>query len=82
MQLIDFVTTLERVTGLRARIVAQPLPAADPPITYARIEKAARMLGFQPSTPLEEGWRVFGHGIGASMAPERRNTRNTRAPNN
>lgn len=59
VQLIDFVTTLERVTGLHARIVAQPLPAADPPITYARIEKAARMLGFQPCTPLEEGLARF-----------------------
>ncbi len=59
VQLIDFVTTLEQVTGLRARIVAQPLPAADPPITYACIDKAARMLGFQPSTPLEEGLARF-----------------------
>lgn len=59
VQLIDFVTTLERVTGLRARIAAQPLPAADPPITYARIDKAARMLGFQPCTPLEEGLARF-----------------------
>jgi UDP-glucuronate 4-epimerase len=59
VQLIDFVATLEQVTGLRARIVAQPLPAADPPITYARIDKAARMLGFQPCTPLEEGLARF-----------------------
>lgn len=59
VQLIDFVTTLERVTGLRAQIAAQPLPAADPPITYARIDKAAQMLGFQPSTPLEEGLTRF-----------------------
>ncbi|ABU60296.1 MULTISPECIES: NAD-dependent epimerase/dehydratase family protein [Roseiflexus] len=59
VQLIDFVTALERVTGLCARIVAQPLPAADPPITYARIDKATRMLGFQPCTPLEEGLARF-----------------------
>lgn len=59
MQLIDFVTTLERVTGLRARVEVRPLPAADPPITYARIDKAARMLGFRPCTPLEEGLARF-----------------------
>jgi UDP-glucuronate 4-epimerase len=59
VQLIDFVTTLEQVTGLRASIVSQPLPAADPPITYARIDKATRMLGFQPCTPLEEGLARF-----------------------
>lgn len=63
IQLIDFVTTLEQVTGLRARIEAQPLPAADPPITYAQIDKATRMLNFQPRTPLEEGlahfWRWY-----------------------
>ncbi|MCS6839484.1 MAG: GDP-mannose 4,6-dehydratase [Roseiflexus sp.] len=59
VQLIDFVTTLERVTGLRARVEVRPLPAADPPITYARIDKAARMLGFRPCTPLEEGLARF-----------------------
>lgn len=69
VQLIDFVAMLERVTGLRARIVAQPLPAADPPITYAQIDKATQMLGFQPCTPLEEGlarfweWYRSEHGV-------------------
>ncbi|MDW8212253.1 MAG: GDP-mannose 4,6-dehydratase [Roseiflexaceae bacterium] len=69
VQLIDFVAMLERVTGLRARIVAQPLPAADPPITYAQIDKATQMLGFQPYTPLEEGlarfweWYRSEHGV-------------------
>jgi UDP-glucuronate 4-epimerase len=59
VQLIDFVRTLEEVTGLRAGIVAQPLPAADPPVTFARIDKATQMLGFQPRTSLEEGLARF-----------------------
>lgn len=59
VQLIDFVMALERITGLRAIIQDQPLPAADPPSTYANIEKAARMLGFQPRTSIEDGLAQF-----------------------
>lgn len=59
VQLIDFVTTLERITGLQATVADQPLPPADPPATYANIEKATRMLGFQPRVPIEEGLARF-----------------------
>lgn len=59
VQLSDFVATLERITGLRALIEARPLPAADPPITYAQIDKAARLLGFVPNTRLEDGLEQF-----------------------
>jgi UDP-glucuronate 4-epimerase len=59
VQLSDFVATLERVTGLRALIEARPLPAADPPITYAQIDKAARLLGFAPRTTIETGLENF-----------------------
>ncbi len=71
IQLIDFVATLERVTGLHARIATRPLPAADPPATYANIEKAARMLGFRPRTPLEEGLNRFWEWYRREVAPER-----------
>jgi UDP-glucuronate 4-epimerase len=55
VQLCDFVTLLERITGYRAIIEARPLPAADPRITYANTAKAHRMLGFQPHTSVEQG---------------------------
>jgi UDP-glucuronate 4-epimerase len=59
VQLSDFMATLERVTDLEANVEARPLPAADPPITYANVEKARRLLGFNPKTPLEQGLEHF-----------------------
>jgi UDP-glucuronate 4-epimerase len=59
VQLSDFITLLEQVTDLEATIEAKPLPAADPPITYANVDKARRLLGFQPQTPLEVGLDRF-----------------------
>jgi UDP-glucuronate 4-epimerase len=59
VQLRDFIAVLERVTDLEARIDAKPLPAADPPITYANVDKARRLLGFDPKTPVEQGLERF-----------------------
>lgn len=59
VELQRFVTLLERITGYPAIIEVQPLPATEPPITYASTEKAARMLGFRAGTPIEEGLTRF-----------------------
>jgi UDP-glucuronate 4-epimerase len=59
VQLRDFMETLERVTGMEARIEERPLPETEPPVTYADITKAQRLLGFRPSTPLELGLERF-----------------------
>jgi UDP-glucuronate 4-epimerase len=59
VQLSDFIALLERVTGMEAIVEAKPLPAADPPITYANVDKARRLLGFNPQTPLEQGLERF-----------------------
>jgi UDP-glucuronate 4-epimerase len=59
VQLSDFMRSLERITGLRALIEARPLPAADPPVTYADVSKARRLLGFEPRTPVEQGLERF-----------------------
>jgi UDP-glucuronate 4-epimerase len=59
VQLCDFIATLERVSGLRAQIESRPLPAADPPVTYADVSKARRMLGFEPRTTVEQGLERF-----------------------
>jgi UDP-glucuronate 4-epimerase len=59
VQLCDFIALLEQVTDLEAIVDNQPLPAADPPITYANVEKARRLLGFQPTTWLEQGLAQF-----------------------
>ncbi len=59
VQLSDFIALLEKVTDLEAIVDAKPLPAADPPITYANVDKARRLLGFQPKTSLEVGLERF-----------------------
>ncbi len=59
VQLSDFIALLEKVTDLEAIIQVKPLPAADPPITYANVDKARRLLGFQPKTSLEVGLERF-----------------------
>lgn len=54
-----FVELLEQVTGLRAVVETQPLPATEPPITFASTEKAGRLLGFASGTNVEEGLARF-----------------------
>jgi UDP-glucuronate 4-epimerase len=59
VQLIDFVSTLERVTGMTAQIDSKPLPPGEPPMTYADIEKAGTLLGFEPLVSVQEGLERF-----------------------
>lgn len=59
VQLRDFVRQLEQITEYDAIIDARPLPAADPPITFADTTKARELLGFEPRTDVETGLRRF-----------------------
>ncbi len=72
VQLRDFVAALERVSGLTAQIDAQPLPPADPPVTFADTEKAGRLLHWEPHTSVEQGleqfWRWYSREIIAKDA--------------
>ncbi len=54
-----FVELLEQITGRRALIESRPLPATEPPITFANTEKAGRLLGFAPATTVELGLARF-----------------------
>jgi UDP-glucuronate 4-epimerase len=54
-----FVDVLQEVTGLEAIIEAVPLPKTDPPTTYADTSKAQRLLGYEPTTVVEEGLARF-----------------------
>lgn len=55
----DFVSLIEQLTDHVATIVDQPLPESDPPVTYANVEKARKMLDYNPRTSVEEGMRLF-----------------------
>lgn len=59
VELISFVRTLEEVVGKRVRIAPEPLPPTDPPITYADVSKAGRLLGYAPQTSVGEGLEHF-----------------------
>jgi UDP-glucuronate 4-epimerase len=55
--LTELVAALEKATGRRARLERHPEQPGDVPVTYAAVEKAARLLGFRARVPLEEGLR-------------------------
>ncbi len=49
------IATVEALLGKRALIDRQPRRAGDQSRTHANIEKARRLLGYEPTTPLSEG---------------------------
>lgn len=57
--LADFVDGLSELAGKRAPLVDRPMPAADVSFTYANIDKARRLLDYQPRVSLEEGLQRF-----------------------
>lgn len=59
VQLCDFVALLERISGYPAQIESKPLPATEPPITFASTSKAAQLLGYAPAINVEVGLTYF-----------------------
>ncbi len=55
VRLGDFVDIIEALVGRRARVKALPAPPSEPRITFANIEKANRLLDYQPYTSIREG---------------------------
>jgi len=53
----ELITLIEEATGKRANIVHEPRHPADVEITWASIEKARNLLGWEPAVPLPEGIR-------------------------
>jgi UDP-glucuronate 4-epimerase len=63
ISLRQMVAELERVLGVKARINRQPDQPGDVPITWANIDKAKELLGYQPTTSFEQGMWRFGEWI-------------------
>lgn len=59
VSLNELIEALERVTGRVAIRDRKDLQPGDVPITWANIDKAARVLGYRPATPLAEGLEKF-----------------------
>lgn len=57
--LSDFVSELSQLTGKTPNSSAADLPAADVSLTYANIDKARRLLGYDPKTSVPAGLRAF-----------------------
>jgi UDP-glucuronate 4-epimerase len=55
----DFVAIIEGLLGQKAKVDSPPLPPSEPPVTYADISKARRLLGYHPTTEIEKGMRSF-----------------------
>jgi len=59
VELRELISLLEKELGVAAELDRQPVQPGDVPQTYADIEKARRLLNYDPQTPIEEGIRKF-----------------------
>ena len=59
VKLLELVDALEKITGRAVIREFKPPQPGDVPLTWADISKSARLLGYSPSTPLDQGLRKF-----------------------
>ena len=59
IKLKDLISAIENALGKQAKINQLPEQAGDMPLTYADISKARKLLGYNPSTKLNEGLPKF-----------------------
>jgi UDP-glucuronate 4-epimerase len=59
VELRELISLLEEALGRQAKIDRQPLQPGDVPQTFADINKARRLLNYNPQTQIEEGLRNF-----------------------
>jgi UDP-glucuronate 4-epimerase len=59
VSLKELITGIEKVTSKKAIIEQHPDQPGDVPKTYADIEKAKRLLGYNPQTQIGEGLKKF-----------------------
>ena len=55
IELDRLIELLEQAMGVKAEINRQPAQPGDVPITFANIEKAQRLLGYNPQVKIEDG---------------------------
>jgi UDP-glucuronate 4-epimerase len=64
--LAEMIDGLERALGVRAVIERLPEQPGDVPQTWAKVDKAARLLGYRPTTRYEDGVKKFADWLRAS----------------
>lgn len=57
--MVDFIQIAEEIVGKQAIVKASPAPRTEPKITYANIEKARRLLNYNPQTSIVDGMNKF-----------------------
>ncbi|MGB8353568.1 MAG: SDR family NAD(P)-dependent oxidoreductase [Chthoniobacteraceae bacterium] len=57
--LTELIAQIEKALGKKANINRQPEQPGDVPLTYANIDKARALLGYNPSTKIAEGIPKF-----------------------
>jgi UDP-glucuronate 4-epimerase len=57
--LADFVASIESLAGRKANLVPAPMMDADVAYTFADIDKARRLLGYEPKVGVGDGVRRF-----------------------
>jgi len=57
--LTEYIATLERALGRKAKLKLMPMQPGDVKSTYADTRALAKAVGFAPSTPLAEGLQRF-----------------------
>lgn len=57
--LADFVRLIEKHAGRPSSLIDRPMPAADIEYTYANVDRAKELLGYDPKVTVEEGVREF-----------------------
>ncbi len=57
--LLDYIATLERALGKKAKLALKPMQPGDVKSTYADTAALRAAVGFSPSTPLESGLARF-----------------------
>lgn len=59
VSLNEFIGLLERITGVKANIIAESMQPGDVTQTYADVAKAKRLLDWEAKTPFAEGLERF-----------------------
>ena len=59
VQLLDYISAIERAVGKTAQTEMLPLQAGDVPDTYADVQDLIDQFDYKPTTPIEEGINSF-----------------------
>src|SRR4029077_14996769 len=57
--LLDYIATLEKVFGKKAKLEMKPMQPGDVKATYADTKALKKAVGFAPATPLQAGLERF-----------------------